>query len=915
MTYSDLGEKLLPYVDNIITGLTDSDGEEIAYVFRTLPDKKIPGYYDLITNPISLNQVKIGLKKNRYNLPNEFVKDLAQIVWNAKMFNRRGSLIYKYAELLEKFIKTKVMRGISKNKKFEEFKEPLVYPDLGVLPKNEDDEEEEGKNSEQSDEDENNENNSTIDENDTEVPNEDISVEEKVHVDNVVLNNSVPQVPENHMMIRLPVNASNYIIGTTPIVKRRTPLMIPSNRLATNLNFDAWCKRGKPPTIDRPHEQRIKNVLRLMKRIINDKREYIYYDFEKPMDKKNNMSLEVLRSKVRQKEYSNISEFVNDLAIMIHNFKTSNSPGSDIYKNTVIFEKESNKLVIQESEKPDSAYLTTDSNKIPLDFVEFNGKKYRVGDWVLLRNPNSVATPIVGQIFRTWKTNDSQQLINVCWYYRPEQTVHRIDRLFYENEVCKSGQYRDHRAEDLLGKCYVAYFTRYQRGDPGVIYEGPLFLCEFRYSDIDKQFKKIRTWKGCLPDEVRNLEDPIIPLSSLRIVPKVESPLRHLLSPNSTERSPIPDPVIGDENAPPLYGGVYIRPPDSEDDLGQYSSSVRMNKNNIPKNLNNLKNITDVALPPESIGKLKMKNLVKKRGSQQAEPIVGNPAIDNQSHMVHMVSKDDIVESSRSIRHSSSSPFPHNSAFASSLMTQNPSQNNALLTQPSSDQSYINRIPTPVFDNSFLNASSIVEKQNLQTNSQVLTPVQSGFMDQQFTYTISDEIEAKLGNLLKSLGSAVTGTSKSTNSVGDDHAKDENISESENSSSDSLNEQEEDSEEENDDENNVEEEKIENEMELKKHNDDVSLKNELVPASNTNVWYKTPPIYTPFKIQCSSLLSYDAVYKRTIEDGAMNIKRAKISNSDSDFSKTNSESIHDEKITTSHSSSYISWLIKKNGAM
>lgn len=151
--------------------------------------------------------------------------------------------------------------------------------------------------------------------------------------------------------------------------------------------------------------------------------------------------------------------------------------------------------------------------------------------------------------------------------------MHRVDRIFYENEVVKSGQYRDHLAEEVIGKCYVAYFTRYQRGDPAIPYEGPLFICEYRYNDNDKNFNKIRTWRACLPDEVRDHEDPITPFPNLRIFKKIESPLKHLLPPNATVNMPIPEPTIGAPNAPPLYGAVYLREIDDSDDLGQYSTS------------------------------------------------------------------------------------------------------------------------------------------------------------------------------------------------------------------------------------------------------------------------------------------------------------------------------------------------------
>lgn len=185
-------------------------------------------------------------------------------------------------------------------------------------------------------------------------------------------------------------------------------------------------------------------------------------------------------------------------------------------QNAIALETAFNRFVEIEIKRPDADFITADSLKIPLDQLELHGSLFKIGDWILINNPNDPSKPIVSQLFRIWQTQDGQRWINVCWYLRPEQTVHRIDRLFYENEVFKSGQYRDHLADEIIGKCYVAYFTRYQRGDPAINFEGPLFICEFRYNDNDKNFNKIRTWKACLPDEVRDHEDPITPLPNLR---------------------------------------------------------------------------------------------------------------------------------------------------------------------------------------------------------------------------------------------------------------------------------------------------------------------------------------------------------------------------------------------------------------
>ena len=111
-----------------------------------------------------------------------------------------------------------------------------------------------------------------------------------------------------------------------------------------------------------------------------------------------------------------------------------------------------------------------------------------------IKNGNEGQKPTVGQIFRIWReVADGQRWVNACWYYHPEQTVHRYDKLFFENEVVKSGQYRDHLVDEIIEKCYVMFFTRYRHR---VIGNKSVYCCESRYNEHEKTFNKIRTWKA-----------------------------------------------------------------------------------------------------------------------------------------------------------------------------------------------------------------------------------------------------------------------------------------------------------------------------------------------------------------------------------------------------------------------------------
>ncbi|KAG0140823.1 hypothetical protein CROQUDRAFT_725952 [Cronartium quercuum f. sp. fusiforme G11] len=171
--------------------------------------------------------------------------------------------------------------------------------------------------------------------------------------------------------------------------------------------------------------------------------------------------------------------------------------------------------------------------KVLLDGIRYKSDFFKTGDWVHLTNPDNPARPIVGQIFNTFRRLDNgQRMVNVCWYYRPEDTVHHISRIFLENEVFKTGNFIDHVVEDILGRCLGLFYTKYLRGRPAApLYtrELPIYVCEHRYKDDDYSFKKIKNWESCCPSNVRsegheeNFQSFPAPLPSTSMV-RVDSP-------------------------------------------------------------------------------------------------------------------------------------------------------------------------------------------------------------------------------------------------------------------------------------------------------------------------------------------------------------------------------------------------------
>lgn len=67
-----------------------------------LPSKRqYPDYYEIIKNPIALDDVKIKLDENAYSSLEELRQDLEMCFKNAKKYNQRESVIWKDAKTLQ----------------------------------------------------------------------------------------------------------------------------------------------------------------------------------------------------------------------------------------------------------------------------------------------------------------------------------------------------------------------------------------------------------------------------------------------------------------------------------------------------------------------------------------------------------------------------------------------------------------------------------------------------------------------------------------------------------------------------------------------------------------------------------------------------------------------------------------------
>lgn len=498
-------------------------------IFKRLPNKRLfPDYYEVVKEPSAISTLRGKIQRKQYSGVPEFVRDFALVVHNAQVYNRPNSQPVRDVLRLDELFKTELQRLVDEGLATED---EIKYPDLGEIPQSTP---EPDPVSEEDDED------GDDDDDDEEAEGEE-SDDEKRKKRN----------------------------------RRGTKNAGPGKKADEEDDDDKAAdaeqkRRGRPPKVATPMEHRIDRILKSLKKPKSKDGVFMLGPFERLPDKAEMpeyyqvitqpMAYDVLKKKAKRKKYSSTEEFMKDVELMFKNAMHFNEDGSDIHTWAQELLEEARKIEAEERAKPDSEYLQAAEGRIPLPHIIYKGDMWKVGDWIHIQNPNDITKPIVAQIYRTWKTANGEEWINACWYYRPEQTIHQYEKHFYPNEVVKTGQYRDHKIEEVLNKCFVMFYTRYSRGRPrGLPADTEIYVCEARYNEEKSKFNKIKTWASCLPDEVRDKDYEMDLFDAPRKIKKVPSPLLSRLKEDTKETDELPQPEWKHANAPPLVGGIHKR--------------------------------------------------------------------------------------------------------------------------------------------------------------------------------------------------------------------------------------------------------------------------------------------------------------------------------------------------------------------
>ncbi|PFH37712.1 bromodomain-containing protein [Besnoitia besnoiti] len=90
--------------------LSELSKYEGGHIFEKPVDPKTaPGYYDVVTRPMSFSCIKAKIRKSDYTHPMQFLKDVEQVFINCEIYNQQGSWVWSIGKNMQKFFTNQVM--------------------------------------------------------------------------------------------------------------------------------------------------------------------------------------------------------------------------------------------------------------------------------------------------------------------------------------------------------------------------------------------------------------------------------------------------------------------------------------------------------------------------------------------------------------------------------------------------------------------------------------------------------------------------------------------------------------------------------------------------------------------------------------------------------------------------------------
>merc|ERR1719350_2280228 len=121
-----------------------------------------------------------------------------------------------------------------------------------------------------------------------------------------------------------------------------------------------------------------------------------------------------------------------------------------------------------------------------------DGAQYHVGDFIYVKHRETEGgDPHIYMVERMFE-KDGAKAIWGAQFFRQRETFHVPTRTFYEKEVMKGDIHEAIPISKVLGKCYVMPVKDYFRQKPQGLEEKDIFVCEWKYTSKQRNWKKMK---------------------------------------------------------------------------------------------------------------------------------------------------------------------------------------------------------------------------------------------------------------------------------------------------------------------------------------------------------------------------------------------------------------------------------------
>eukprot|EP01134_Creolimax_fragrantissima_P002142 CFRG2142T1 len=467
-----VNEAGLKVLKALISATDKKENRLISDLFMDLPSRdEFPDYYEFITRPICLNDIKKRLigtsssssaKPKPYKTFKEFLNDVSQICDNAQAYNEAGSEVYDDAATLYHLAKQQVETYISRFENNPRKNISQVYTHAQPIG--------------------------------------------SCMSDSVCEN--APDIPASPPKLALPLKSPTKANASASVSVKGTHT--PSTETSALEVVVA-----APFT---EHEM-VKGIVKTLARMLAI---YTYEGvrlaerLDLPHLTRQSTKHPITWAELRDGEYSSLQPFVADLSLWIQNASRYYAVGTMEYMNTLRLHQHFLRKYLQlvHTSVPD-AYLqatrdyarvcveihlrrndhlsarfkpTIDPPDKSLCAKELGG--YRAGDCVYLES-GYAERPHVVLIHKVFATKTKEQWIYGQWLAHPEETIHDFDRKFMRNELFLTGEKHSNLVSDVIGKCAVLHISEWMLKEPVGVATKDVWIVKWAYDVESKKFERI----------------------------------------------------------------------------------------------------------------------------------------------------------------------------------------------------------------------------------------------------------------------------------------------------------------------------------------------------------------------------------------------------------------------------------------